>query len=73
MCVPGFLGKDPERLTQSTECLYESLIPVSHFADDLRSYHSPTCFHIKMSIFPKHSTLALWDDVLSTCALQLRV
>lgn len=73
MYVPGFLGKDPDRLTHSTKCLYESLTSVSHFANDLHSYHSPTCFHIKMPIFPKHSTLVLWDDVLSTCALQLCV
>lgn len=69
----GFWGKDSDHLIQSTKCLYESHSSVSHFADDLHSYHSPICFHIKMSVFPKHSTLALWNDVLSTCVLQLCV
>lgn len=73
-CVSlGFWGETCIILPKAQNVCMNLIFQFHIFTYDLHSYHSPTRFHIKMSISPKHSTLKLWDDVLSTCALQLRV
>lgn len=71
MCVPAVLGDNPEWLTKNTTFLCNFLFQFPTYPYDLRSYHIPTCFNIKMSISPNPQvTLMLWDAVLSRCALQ---
>lgn len=69
MHIPGILGDNPEWFIKRTKHLYKSHILVSHFAYDLHSDHSPTCFHTKMSISPKPSASIFWEAVFSTRAV----